>query len=110
MSKFNLGTQQINPVVGSVVVYAYQNGDTVFDPSTGQTQVYNNGNWHLTGIDSSKDHKKPKTLLDELQGESTNDIIETMLLIMIQKGIVKDLDEFKEILNAAKLARTLAEE
>lgn len=92
--------------------YCYQDGDTIIDPATNQTKVYKNGNWYLLGVDLVDQYKGPKkkSIIDELENESKNDIIETMLLIMIQKGIVKDLDEFKEILNAAKLARTLTED
>lgn len=91
-------------MIGETVVLSNR-GDII---SVSGCQFMNNGrDWIL--VDAPRKQNDKRSLLDELQGESQSDILEIILLLMIQKGIVKDVDEFKDVLSAAKLARTLTE-
>lgn len=58
-------------------------------------------------MDFDEEQSKPWRMIDELKGESTDDVIETLLLVLMKNGLIKDVFEFKEILQANKLANKL---
>lgn len=54
--------------------------------------------------------KKRKRIIDQISNESLEDVLDTVLTILLKNKIIKDIDEFNEILEANKLINTLSDE
>lgn len=54
--------------------------------------------------------KKRKRIIDQISNESLEDVLDTVLIILLKNKIIKDIDEFNEILEANKLINTLSDE
>lgn len=48
-----------------------------------------------------------KSVKDDFTGEMTADVIEGLIYLLIQKNIIKDVQEFKEIVEAIKVMKAI---
>jgi hypothetical protein len=87
--------------------YIPQQGDMYHDSNTGLQMICHNNSWKTLSIFSSADKKKQR-MFEQLKDEKMEDILDTMLALLIRANIVKDVDEFKEIMEANKLASELS--
>lgn len=112
-SKTNSNTGFTTPVSN-----APTNGSpyTRSQPQVGTGTMYYDTNVNAFMVFDGKDWRKSvtvpansgrKSLLDELDKEDYSDILETVLLILMRHNLVSDINEFKEMLDAAKLARQI---
>lgn len=93
-------------------------------PQMGDIYLYNGDNYMWDGANfintqdgtilqrphtfmNVEEEQKPWRMIDELKGESTDEVIETILLLLMKNGVLKDVYEFKDILQANKLANKL---
>lgn len=86
-------------------------GDFYFDDQTQNSYMWddNKTKWRAVSP-ASEESKKWKRLIPELEGEDLVHIVETLLLLMMKNGIVKDINEFKEFMKVAKMTNQLEEE
>ncbi|MDF2533890.1 MAG: hypothetical protein K0R18_47 [Bacillales bacterium] len=84
--------------------YIPQQGDMYHDSNTGLQMIWHNNSWKTLAIAD----KKKQRMFEQLKDEKMEDILDTMLALLIRANIVKDVDEFKEIMEANKLASELS--
>lgn len=54
--------------------------------------------------------KKRKRIIDQISNESLEDVLDTVITILLKNKIIKDIDEFNEILEANKVINKLSDE
>lgn len=77
-----------------------------YDHINGKQLRYNNGKW--VEVEPSQVNKDDK-LLSRFQGESIEDILEALFMLLISKGAIANMEEFEETFKALKLAEKLSE-
>lgn len=82
-------------------------GTMYYDTNLKSFMIYDGTSWRKSITVLAKSERK--SLLDELDKKDYSDILETVLLILMRNNLVSDINEFREILDAAKLARQITD-
>lgn len=69
--------------------------------------VWNNNKW--VSISEANEVKQPDSILSDFHGEQIEDILESLFALLINKKVIKDMREFKEMFESIQLAKKLSE-